>query len=336
MRRPHPGHPGPSSTLPAPAVSARPGAARQAGTGPLARLAAAVAIVLAAASAGGLAAGQPERPSWRTGIDLVTVFATVTDRHGRPVTGLGRADFRVFEDGVEQPIAQFVDERMPVSLGLLVDVSESMRGTRSAEARRALDRFLAELLDETDEVFVMAFNHTPRLVAGWTRNPARLAGRLDAVVPSGGTAIYDALYSAVDHLERRAHQRAALVVISDGADTASDRTLQEVRSAVRRSEAFVYALAIRGDRERPSTAVNPELLRAITDESGGYTAVIDGAAALGAETARIAEELNHQYLLAYPAPRPPDGRYHGIRVRVDREGPGLTVRARRGYVADRR
>lgn len=320
---------------PGPAGPSGRGTTRQGG-GHAARLAPAIAIALAlaAARAGSVAPPGQERPSWRTGIDLVTVFATVTDRHGRPVTGLGRDDFRVFEDGVAQPIVQFVDERQPVSLGLLVDVSESMRGSRSAEARRALDRFLAELLDETDEVFVMAFNHTPRLVAGWTRNPARLAGRLDAVVPSGGTAIYDALFAAVDHLERRTHPRAALVVISDGADTASDRTLTEVRSAIRRSDAFVYALAIRGDRERPSTAVRPELLRAITDESGGYTAVIEGAAALGAETARIAEELNHQYLLAYPAPRPPDGRYHGIRLRVEREG--LTVRARRGYVADRR
>jgi Ca-activated chloride channel family protein len=289
-------------------------------------------VAVAAACAG--AAAPQERPAWRTGIDLVTVFATVTDAHGRPVTGLGPADFRVFEDGVEQRIAQFVHERVPVSLGLLVDVSDSMRGTRMLEARRALDRFLAELLDPEDEAFVMAFNHAPRIVAGWTRNPARLAGRLEAVVPSGGTAIYDALFSAVSQLERRSHQRAALVVISDGADTASDRTLAEVRSAVRRSDAFVYALAIRGDRERPSTAVKPELLRAVTDESGGYTAIIAGAAELGAETGRIAEELNHQYLLAYPAPRPPDGRYHGIRVRVEREG--LTVRARRGYVADRR
>lgn len=304
------------------------------GPGRLAPLACTIALVVLAGAGGGGFDARQDRPSWRTGIDLVTVFATVTDRHGRPVTGLGPADFRVFEDGVEQPIAQFVDERMPVSLGLLVDVSESMRGTRIVEARRALDRFLAELLDQEDEAFVMAFDHEPRVVAGWTRNPARLAGRLDAVIPSGGTAIYDALVSAVAHLERRGHQRAALVVISDGADTASDRTLTEVRSAVRRSDAFVYALAIRGDRERPSTRVSPEVLRAVTDESGGYTAVIAGAAELGAETARIAEELNHQYLLAYPAPRPPDGRYHGIRVRVAREG--LTVRARRGYVADRR
>jgi VWFA-related protein len=270
------------------------------------------------------------RPAWRTRTDAVWVFATVTTREGRPVPDLTRDEFRVFDDGVEQAVTQFSGDRVPVSLGLVVDVSESMRGRRMAEARAALNRFLMDLLRPDDEAFLLAFNHAARLVASWSPPPA-LRGRLDAVTPSGGTAIYDALSRAAPEFDRRRHQRAALVVISDGADTASDRTLFDIRRDLRRSDAFIYALAIEGENDRPSTRVNPDTLRGITDESGGYTAVVRDAAQLGLETQRIAEELNHQYLIGYATPRPADGAYHSIRVRTTRDG--LFVRARRGYVA---
>jgi VWFA-related protein len=294
-----------------------------------------LALVVAAAASSVLPAQEPRepRPAWRTRTDAVWVFATVTDKDGRPIPDLERDDFRVFDDGVEQPITQFSGTRVPVSLGLVVDVSESMRGERIIEARNALDRFLVDLLNPEDEAFLLAFNHAPRLVAGWTLSPASLKGRLDAVLPSGGTAIYDALARAVPELARRRHQRAALVVISDGADTASDRTLFQIRSDLRRSDAFIYALAVEGTDTRPSTRVNPEALRAFTDESGGYTASVSDVTGLGAETARIATELNHQYLIGYAAPRPADDAYHSIRVRLKKEG--YFVRSRRGYVSGR-
>jgi VWFA-related protein len=270
-------------------------------------------------------------PAWRTRTDAVWVYATVTNKDGQPVPDLPREAFRVFDDGGEQEITQFSGQRVPVSLGLVVDVSESMRGQRIVEARAALARFLGTLLDEKDEAFLLAFNHAPYLLAAWATPPAALEHKLDTVIPSGGTAIYDAVARAVPELDRRRHQRAALIVISDGADTASDRTLFQIRSDLRRSEGFVYALAIQGKDDRPSTRVNPEALRAFTDESGGYTAVVKDIADLTAETARIANELNHQYLIGYTAPRPPDGEYHSIRVRMKDEG--YLVRARRGYFA---
>jgi VWFA-related protein len=293
-----------------------------------------LAAILAVVAAG-LTAQEPpaasRRPEWRTRTDAVWVFATVTNQDGQPVPDLTRDDFRVFDDGTEQPVTQFGSERVPVSLGLVVDISESMRGRRMDEARAAVDRFLRDLLDPGDEALLLAFNHAPRLVADWSTPPSRLAGTLDAVIPSGGTAIYDAVARALPRLDRRRHQRAALVVVSDGADTASDLTLFELRSSVRRADGFVYAIAIQGDDTRPSTQVNPEALRAFSDESGGYTAVVRDVAQLGEETARIAHELNHQYLLGYAAPRPPDGLYHSIRVRVGHQG--YRVRARRGYLA---
>lgn len=181
----------------------------------------------------------------------------------------------------------------------------------------ALDRFLAGLLDPGDQAFVAAFNHFPRLLSPWTLPPAKLAGRLDNERPSGGTAIYDALFAAAPLFQRRQHSRAALIVISDGADTASDRSLVRAREVLRPVDAFVYAIAIDSATERRvSTRVNPEALREITGPSGGYTEVVRTSEDLGPATQRIAEELNSQYTLGYAATRPQDGSWRTIRVRV--------------------
>jgi Ca-activated chloride channel homolog len=273
-------------------------------------------------------------PQWRGRVDVVMVTATVRDAEGRLVTGLTSDDFRVFEDGEPQALTQFVSDRVPVSLGILLDVSESMVGRRIEDARLALRRFVSDLLDAEDEAFLIAFNHRPRDIAPWTPAPAQLAGRLDTVVPTGGTAIYDALDYALPRFRERSHQRAALVVISDGADTASDIGLPKLRAELRRSDAFVYAIAIDQPGRRPvSGRPDPYALRELTDDSGGYTEIVRDSADLVEATARIAEELNSQYLLGYAAPRPADGAFHSIRVRP--RDPSLKIRYRRGYVAER-
>jgi Ca-activated chloride channel homolog len=294
----------------------------------------AASAALAAAGAPSTASSQdpPRRPYLRSSVDMVTVTASVTDEQGRPVRGLSREAFAVFEDGVEQPLAQFANERVPVSLGILLDISESMQGRRMAEARFALDRFVVDLLNAADEAFLMVFNHRPRLIAGWTIPPSRLDRRLDDVVPSGGTAIYDALMEAIPRFRTSTHQRSAIVLISDGADTASDVSLRDVRTALRREQVFVYAVAIDAPGKRPvSGRVQPYALREITDDSGGYTEVVSDSADLIPATARIADELNSQYLLGYVPPGDPDGGYRSIRVRM--RDSSLTVRARRGYLA---
>lgn len=274
------------------------------------------------------------RPAWHTGVDIVSVAVTVLDENGRLVTGLSKDDFRVFDDGTEQPITQFVGERVPVSLGILLDLSESMIGQRLDDAKFALGRFVNDLLVPEDEAFLMVFNHRPRLVAPWTLNPSQLSTRLDGVAPSGGTAIYDAILEALPLFARRSHQRAAMVVISDGADTASDADVMTVRARLRRADLFMYAIAIDAPGKRPvSGKVDPYALRAITDENGGYTEIVHDSAELVPATARIADELNRQYLLGYVPPRPPDGEYHSIRVRTT--NPALKVRSRRGYVVQR-
>jgi VWFA-related protein len=269
---------------------------------------------------------------FRSSVETVLVTVTVTDADGRLVTGLSKGDFEIFEDGQAQPVTQFTDARVPVSLGVLLDTSDSMRGRAIVDARTALDRFVGELLEPADEAFVASFNHLPRIVAPWTRPPATLRSRLDDVRPTGGTAIYDALVASASLFERRAHARSALVVISDGADTASDRTLQQAREVIRRTDPFVYAIAIDAVDARASTRVNPDALRDITGPSGGYTEVVRSAEELGPATERIAYELNHQYTLGYTPARSPDGSWRTIRVRMkDRT---QFARARRGYYAD--
>jgi len=270
--------------------------------------------------------------TFRGSVTTVEIPVTVTDSTNRLITGLTRDDFEVFEDGDPQPITQFSDKRTPVSVGLLLDISDSMRGQPIVDARAALDRFMGELLEGTDEAFVGAFNHLPRILVPWTAPPSRLSGRLDNERPTGGTAIYDAVAATISMFGRRQRTRAALIVISDGADTASDLSLTQIRGMLQRSDAFVYAVAIDSATEqRVSTRVNPEALREITGPSGGYTEVVRSAADLGPATQRIAEELNSQYTLGYATTRPQDGSWRTIRVRI-RERDYL-ARARRGYFA---
>lgn len=267
----------------------------------------------------------------RSGIDLVMVTATVVDAEGRLVTALPREAFEVFEDGEKQTIAEFSNERVPVGLGLLLDISDSMFGQRLVDARRVVDRFLFELLDKSDQSFVLAFNHYPHIISRWTSTPDEVREALAALKPSGGTAIYDAVIGALPMIARRTRERAALVVISDGADTASDASIGEVRTQLLRSDAFVYAVAIDSPkRQAINTRVNETALSEITGQSGGRTEVVRDMEGLEAATARIAEELNSQYVMAYASPKARDGKYHSIRVRVT--APGHRVRARNGYV----
>jgi VWFA-related protein len=207
-----------------------------------------------------------------------------------------------------------------------------MYGQRIHDARMAVDRFLFELLDPEDEFFILAFNHQPHPLTGWTHSADTVRRALDAVRPSGGTAAYDAIVAVLPYMERRSRERAALLLVSDGADTASNASLREVRSALLRSDAFVYAIAIDSPERQPiNTRVNPDALREITDDSGGRTEIVHNTAELIAATARIAEELNNQYLLGYTSSRGADGQYHSIRVRV--RGSEYKVRARNGYMA---
>ena len=295
----------------------------------------ALACAIAAIAAARLLAQQPpatDNRLFHSGIEITSITATVTDRDGHPVTGLSRDAFEVYEDGVLQTVTQFTSERVPIGLGVLLDISDSMFGKRMDDARSAVDKLLFDLLDSADEFFVMAFNHRPRALTGWTHEPGDVRHALAGLRPSGGTAIYDAILDALPLIDARTRQRAAILVISDGADTASTATLRELRPALRRSDTFVYAIAIDSpDRQPINTRVNPAALREITSQSGGRTEIVQNSAQLDEAAARIAEELNAQYVLGYTPPRGADGQFHSLRVRI--RGSDDKVRARNGYVA---
>jgi Ca-activated chloride channel family protein len=295
----------------------------------------ALACAIAALLAARLLAQQPpvtDNRLFHSGIEITSITATVTDRDGHPVTGLSREAFEVYEDGVLQTITQFTRERVPIGVGVLLDISDSMFGKRMDDARSAVDTLLFDLLDQADEFFVMAFNHKPRPLTGWTHERGDVRHALAGLRPSGGTAIYDAILEALPLIDARTRQRAAILVISDGADTASTATLRELRPALRRSDTFVYAIAIDSpDRQPINTRVNPAALRDITSESGGRTEIVQNSTQLEEAAARIAEELNSQYVLGYTPPRGADGQFHSLRVRVT--GADQKVRARNGYVA---
>jgi Ca-activated chloride channel family protein len=214
----------------------------------------AIGAALTAAAVGvGLVTASAQQPAqdgqafrFRTGVELINVTATVTDTNGRFVPGLRREDFRVYEDGVEQPITHFDAERVPVSLGIALDTSGSMVGEKIDSARRALERFMYDLLGRDDELFLYRFDNRPMLVEGWTTDRGRISSHLGRIHPRGGTAMYDTVGEAVPLAQTGRHRKRALVVISDGNDTSSTTEIVELKQLIRESEVLVYAVGIDG------------------------------------------------------------------------------------------
>ena len=271
-----------------------------------------------------------DKNNFRSDSELVTTAVTVRDSDGRLVTTLEQKDFSIEEDGVKQPITQFTKARVPVSLSLTLDISDSMRGQRFADARGALAHFLDKLLAVEDEASLLGFNHATRMFGEWTTDRAGLGIRLESIRPSGGTALYDAIDRSLPQFESRQHPRAAILLVSDGADTASDMTPTALKQKLVRSDVFLYAIGIDSLDARNSTRINPFTLNELTSQGGGYTEIIRSTAELGPATERIAEELNHQYMIGYTPTTRGDGKYHSVRVRVTNDT--YRVRARRGVV----
>jgi len=193
---------------------------------------------------------------FRSGIDLVNVTATVTDRDGRFVPGLIVNDFIVHEDGRPVEVTHFSAERVPVSLGIVLDTSGSMEGDKITNARAAIERFLDRLLDPEDEVFLYRFSSGAELIQDWTTTRSAISNSLRRVRASGGTAMYDAVVEAVPMAQGGRHRKKAILVISDGNDTNSRATAQDVAQIVRETEVLVYAIGIDG-RGQPTIQAWP-------------------------------------------------------------------------------
>jgi VWFA-related protein len=181
---------------------------------------------------------------FRTGVDLINVTATVSDSTGRFVSGLKKEDFQVYEDDHPQPITHFNSERVPVSLGIVLDTSGSMDGEKMAAARQALQRFVFDLLGPDDEFFLYRFDANPELVQGWTNDRQRIASALRRIQPRGGTAMYDAVAEAIPLAQTGRHRKKAIVLISDGNDTSSSTDIHALKAQIRETELLVYAIGI--------------------------------------------------------------------------------------------
>ena len=219
--------------------------------------------VVAASAA--LAAQQPfrvERP-FQTGIEITSITATVTDGEGHLVVDLPRDAFEVFEDGDRQAITQFTRERVPVGLGVLLDISDSMFGRRIEDARAAVDRFLFDLLDPADEFFLMAFNHKPRAMTGWTRVQAEVQRALAGLQASGGTAIYDAIVESMPLIDARTRARGSHLLLQSARRTRRWASWSETGAGG--WESLTAHLAARACPAGPCVAVNDEI-RMTNDE----------------------------------------------------------------------
>src|SRR5262245_32566373 len=223
------------------------------------RLAILATFATAAAAVAVLGAQQQGDEGFRfkSGVELVNVTATVSDQDGHFVSGLTKDDFRVFDDGEAQEITNFSNERVPVSLGILLDTSGSMTPDKMSSARSAIDRFIYDLLGKDDELFFLQFASVPDLLQGWTYDRRAISRAVGEVLPAGGTAMYDAIARALPIAADGRNQKKALLVISDGNDTNSRTSVGELRNLIRESEVLVYALGVDGTMRSTYTSPQP-------------------------------------------------------------------------------
>jgi len=264
----------------------------------------------------------------RVETDLVLLNVTATSAQGAYVHGLERANFKVYEDGQEQPITNFSREETPFAVALLLDVSGSMEG-RVSLARSAAIRFLDGLRTD-DTAAIYSFHTKVELVQDFSpsRDLSPMAFDLRA---KGQTLLHDAIVRAANDLGNRPEKRRALVVLSDGADTRSAASSDKALAAALAANATIYTVDM-SDRPNGSHSFTGAsgVLRDYAQKSGGRFVPAPGGKALRDAFGEIVEELSNQYTIGYrPANRAQDGRWRSLEVKVDRTE--VTARTRRGY-----
>jgi Ca-activated chloride channel family protein len=290
-----------------------------------------LAIVCFAAN-GGLQAAEPFRIS--VDVDLVVLHPTVRDGKGRFASDLHSQDFEVYEDGVRQTIKLFQHEDTPVTVGLLIDHSSSMRH-KLDEVVAAARTFVRSSSPE-DQMFVVNFNEKVTLglpdAVGFTNRSAELERAISRTPAGGMTALYDAVLRGQEQLQAGTREKKVLIVISDGGDNASTHTLAEVLKTVGSSRALIYTIGIFDPDDEDK---NPDVLRRLAAATGGDAFVPDKLEDVVAICESIARDIRHQYTLGYvsnAAAKP--GVYRAIRVVARSAGNGkLVVRTRSGYIA---
>ena len=266
-------------------------------------------------------------------VDLIVFNVTVTDSKGRQVSGLEVGDFRVFEEGRLQDVKLFRAEDTPASVGLIIDNSGSMREKREDVAKAALDFVSAS--NPEDEMFIVNFNETVYFGLArstpFTNNVDLLRAAL-STAPVGMTALYDALATGIEHLKTGTRDRKALVVLSDGGDNASHRTLDEVLQIAQRSSATIYTIGIYHDTDQDR---NPRVLRKIAQLTGARAYFPESLDDMERVWRDIADGIRSQYTIGYFSSNASrDGAFRKVKIVASgKGGRTLRVNTREGYVA---
>ena len=277
-----------------------------------------------------------DQPVIKERTSVVTVNVSVTDKQYRQISGLSKEHFEVYEDKVLQNIEFFSDEDKPVSMGIVFDLSGSMKD-KMGRARDALKAFIDTCHDD-DEFFLVGFNERATLLAGLS-DGATILRRLGMAEPRGQTALYDAAYLGVEKVKEGRHDKRALLIISDGQDNASKYNYGELKKLLKEADVQIYCIGINEGILGADSILERQgqlLLEEMAQSTGGMAFSPNSFNELDDSVRRIALALRHQYSIGYvPVNELRDGKWRKIKVRVNkpRGMPSLIVRAKEGYYA---
>lgn len=276
---------------------------------------------------------------YRAGADAVVLAVTVTNPAGHHVPDLKATDFQLFEDGVPQEITHFSINPEPLSLSLLIDTSASMElDSRLTIAQQAAVGFIGRL-QENDLAQILDFDNRTNVLAPFTNDKAELERALRKMKPGGSTSLYNAIYTAISELrrERQEHadvrRRQAIVLLSDGEDTSSRLSYEDVLEVAKRSEVNVYAIAMQPKEPRGGWNESEFVLKSLTRDAGGRVFFVTDPQQLPAIYGQISEELSHQYSIGYVPKNTKGARGAWRRVTIQVMKKDAAARTRAGYYA---
>jgi Ca-activated chloride channel homolog len=271
-------------------------------------------------------------------VDLALVNVTVTDPYNRIVTGLEPDNFRIFEDKIEQEVVNFSSEDVPISIGVILDLSGSM-AHKLGKAKEAAFQFFNTANPE-DEFFLVGFNEHPELLSPFTKNVEDLQARMLSATAKGRTALLDAIYLGLTQMRGAHYGKRALLIISDGGDNSSRFSEKDIKRQVREADTQLYSIGIFEPLEyrsrTPEELLGPSLLSEMTELSGGRSFTVENLDDLPDIAAKIGMELRNQYVLGYrPSNKAHDARWRKVKIqlRTPKGLPPLTAYSKTGYYA---
>jgi VWFA-related protein len=277
---------------------------------------------------------QDDQYTISVSVGMVVLNATVRNRNGVLVSGLSKGDFQVYEDGILQQVELFSHDDIPVTVGLVVDNSGSMRPKRPEVISAALA--FARSRNAEDQMFVVIFNENVSFGlpddAPFTDKETQLVAALSRITAEGQTALYDAVAAALEHLKKGDRDKKVLIVISDGGDNASKLRLEQIMTMARQSDAIIYTIGV-FDENDPDR--NPGVLKQLAHATGGEAFLPSTIGEISPICKGIARDIRNQYSLTYlPMNKKQDGTYRVITVNAKARNRGrLSVRTRAGYYA---